>query len=192
MKELLNQHTTTASLYKFKSKFNTMSNAVEAWLEKDSFSSNVTRGLISGVLGGLAGTLVKTAIEKVLPVRKPNTRSAQVKLVDDLSVKLTGERISETNHELVEQLVNIPFGASLGATYGYAKRDKGEISILEGAAYGATTWIGTHETSLPLLGLKDKPTDIPLNVQINELIAHVAFGITTEVIRGYVARRLKE
>ena len=169
-----------------------MSNAVEAWLEKDSFSSNVTRGLISGVLGGLAGTLVKTAIEKVLPVRKPNTRSAQVKLVDDLSVKLTGERISETNHELVEQLVNIPFGASLGSTYGHAKRDKGEISILEGAAYGATTWIGTHETSLPLLGLKDKPTDIPLNVQINELIAHVAFGITTEVIRGYVARRLKE
>ncbi len=192
MKELLNQRSTTSCLYKFKPKSNTMSNAVEAWLEKDSFSSNVTRGLISGVLGGLAGTLVKTAIEKVLPVRKPNTRSAQVKLVDDLSVKLTGERISETNHELAEQLINIPFGASLGATYGYAKRDKGEISILEGAAYGATTWIGTHETSLPLLGLKDKPTDIPLNVQINELIAHVAFGITTEVIRGYVARRLKE
>ncbi len=169
-----------------------MSNSLEAWLEKDSFSSNVSRGLLSGVLGGIAGTLVKTAIEKVLPVRKPNTRSAQVKLVDDLSLKITGERISETNHELAEQLVNIPFGASLGATYGYAKRDKTDINIIEGATYGATTWIGTHETSLPLLGLKDKPTDIPVKIQINELIAHVAFGITTEVVRGIIARKLKE
>lgn len=169
-----------------------MSNTIEAWLEKDTFSSNVSRGLISGVLGGLAGTVVKATIEKILPVRKPNTRSAQVKLVDDLSLKLTGERISQTNHELAEQLVNIPFGASLGATYGYAKRDKGEISLLEGAAYGATTWIGTHETSLPLLGLKDKPTDIPIKIQVNELIAHIAFGVTTELVRGLVARKLKE
>ena len=169
-----------------------MSNTVDAWLEKDTFSSNVTRGLISGVLGGIAGTLVKSAIEKVLPVRKPNTRSAQVKMVDDLSLKLTGERISESNHELAEQLVNIPFGASLGATYGYAQRDKSEINIVEGAVYGATTWVGTHETSLPLLGLKDKPADIPIKVQVNELIAHVAFGITTELVRGIIAKKLKE
>ncbi|WP_028377374.1 DUF1440 domain-containing protein [Leeuwenhoekiella sp. MAR_2009_132] len=169
-----------------------MSNSFEAWLEKDSFTSNVSRGLISGLLGGIAGTVVKSAIEKVLPVRKPNTRSAQLKMVDDLSVKITGDRISTTNHELAEQLVNIPFGASLGATYGYAKRDKMETNIFEGVAYGATTWIGTHETSLPLLGLKESPKDIPLNIQINELIAHVAFGITTEVVRGLIARKLRD
>ena len=106
-----------------------MSNSLEAWLEKDTFTSNVSRGLISGLLGGIAGTVVKSAIEKVLPVRKPNTRSAQLKMVDDLSVKLTGDRISSSNQELAEQLVNIPFGASLGATYGYAKRDKLETNI---------------------------------------------------------------
>tara|TARA_B100001167_G_C16774423_1_gene310125 strand:- start:4943 stop:5521 length:579 start_codon:yes stop_codon:yes gene_type:complete len=192
VKELLNHNRTRWCLYKFKSKSNIMSNAVDAWLEKDSFSSNITRGLISGVLGGLAGTLVKTAIEKVLPVRKPNTRSAQVKMVDDLSHKLTGERISESNHKLAEQLVNIPFGASLGATYGYAQRDKPELNIVEGAIYGATTWVGTHETSLPLLGLKDKPKDIPMNIQANELIAHLAFGITTEVVRALISKKLRE
>ena len=169
-----------------------MSTTLEAWLEKDTFTSNVSRGLISGVLGGLAGTLVKTAIEKVLPVRKPNTRSAQIKMVDDLSMKLTGERISESNHELAEQLVKVPFGASLGATYGYAKRDKLDTNIFDGAAYGATTWIGTHETSLPLLGLKDNPTEIPAKIQVNELLAHLAFGITTELVRGYVAKKLRE
>jgi len=160
-----------------------MSTTLEAWLEKDTFTSNVSRGLISGVLGGLAGTLVKTAID---------TRSAQIKMVDDLSMKLTGERISESNHELAEQLVNVPFGASLGATYGYAKRDKLDTNIFDGAAYGATTWIGTHETSLPLLGLKDNPTEIPAKIQVNELLAHLAFGITTELVRGYVAKKLRE
>ena len=169
-----------------------MSNALEAWLEKDTFTSNVSRGLISGVLGGIAGTVVKSAIEKVLPVRKPKTRSSQVKMVDDLSMQLTGERISESNHELAEQLVNIPFGASLGATYGYAKRDKLDTNILDGLAYGATTWVGTHETSLPLLGLKDNPTEIPVKIQINELIAHAAFGITTEIVRGIIAKKLRE
>ncbi|MEH6406320.1 MAG: DUF1440 domain-containing protein, partial [Leeuwenhoekiella sp.] len=109
-----------------------MSNTVEAWLENDSLASNVSRGLISGLLGGLAGTLVKSAIEKILPVRKPNTRSAQVKMVDELSVKITGERISESNHEIAEQLVSIPFGASLGATYGYTKRDDLKPNLLEG------------------------------------------------------------
>ncbi|MGB5941873.1 MAG: DUF1440 domain-containing protein [Leeuwenhoekiella sp.] len=168
-----------------------MSTAVEAWLEKDSMASNVSRGLISGVLGGLAGTVVKTAIESLLPVRKPNTQSAQMKLVDDLSVKITGEPLSKSNSEIAGQLVNIPFGASLGATYGYAKRDKLDTSIMEGAIMGASTWVGTHETSLPLLGLKDKPTDVPVKLQINELLAHVAFGVTCELVRGLVAKRLR-
>ena len=127
MKELLNHNRTRWCLYKFKSKSNIMSNAVDAWLEKDSFSSNITRGLISGVLGGLAGTLVKP-----------------------------------------------------------------ELNIVEGAIYGATTWVGTHETSLPLLGLKDKPKDIPMNIQANELIAHLAFGITTEVVRALISKKLRE
>ena len=169
-----------------------MSTVVEAWLEKDNLAANVSRGLISGVLGGLAGTAVKTAIERLLPVRRPNTRSAQQKMVDELSVKVTGERISESNKDLAAQLVNVPFGASLGATYGYAKRDKPETNLFEGALFGASTWIGTHETSLPILGLKDEPQDIPVKLQANELLAHLAFGVTTEVVRSLIARRLKD
>lgn len=169
-----------------------MSTVVEAWLEKDNLASNVSRGLISGVLGGLAGTAVKTAIEHWLPVRRPNVRSAQQKMVDELSIKVTGERISDNNKDLAAQLVNVPFGASLGATYGYAKRDKLETNLLEGALFGASTWIGTHETSLPMLGLKDEAQEISLKLQANELLAHLAFGITAEWVRAIVARRLKD
>ncbi|MGB3774604.1 MAG: DUF1440 domain-containing protein [Leeuwenhoekiella sp.] len=169
-----------------------MSTDVEAWLEKDTLASNVSRGLISGVLGGLAGTLVKVAIEKVLPVRKPNTKSAQLKMVDELSIKVSGEPISASNRELAEQFVNFPFGASLGATYGYGKRDDLETSLFDGAMLGATTWVGTHETSLPMLGLEKDPEDIPMQLQANELIAHVAFGLTAELVRAFVLRRLRD
>jgi putative membrane protein len=169
-----------------------MSTDVEVWLEKGTLASNVSRGLISGVLGGLAGTLIKVAIEKVLPVRKPNTKSAQLKMVDELSIKVSGEPISSSNKEIAEQLVNFPFGASVGATYGYGKRDEMETSLFDGAMLGATTWVGTHETSFPMLGLTDDPEDIPMKLQANELLAHVAFGLTTELVRAFVARRLKD
>lgn len=165
---------------------------VEAWLEKDTFASNVSRGLISGVLGGLAGTLVKVAIEKALPVRKPDTKSSQLKIVDELAIKVSGEPVSEDYKELAEQLVNFPFGASIGATYGYKKRDDIDTNLFEGAMLGATTWVGTHETTLPMMNQKESPEEIPMKLQANELIAHVAFGLTTEIIRAYVARRLRD
>lgn len=162
------------------------------WLEKDSLASNATRGVISGVLGGLAGTIVKSAIERILPVRHPDTASAQLKLVDGISTKLTGEPISESNRELAEQLVNIPIGVSLGASLGYAKRERPETNLVEGALFGTTAYLATHETSLPLLGLEDSPKDIPVALQANEFLAHVAFGITAELVRGYVARQLED
>ena len=168
-----------------------MSNSALAnWLEKDNLSSTVTRGVISGVLGGLAGTIVKSAIEKVLPVRRPDTTSAQLKLVDNISTKLTGEPVSASNRELAEQLVNIPIGVSLGASLGYAKKDRPETNLVEGALFGTTAYLATHETSLPLMGLEEAPEDIPVRLQANEFLAHVAFGITAELVRGFIARRL--
>lgn len=153
--------------------------------------SNTSRGLISGFVGGLAGTAVKSLIEHFLPVRKIEQKSAQLRIVDDLSTKITGTPISVENEELAEQLVNFPFGASIGAAYGYGKKDKDVMNITDGVIFGATTWVSTHETSLPLMGLESKPIDIPIKMQANELFAHVAFGITTEIVRSLINERMK-
>jgi putative membrane protein len=163
----------------------------DTFLQKDTYMSNTSRGLISGFIGGLAGTAVKTLIEQFLPVRKIEQKSAQLKIVDDLSTKITGTPISIENKALAEQLVSFPFGASIGAAYGYAKKDKLVISIADGVIFGATTWVSTHETSLPLVGLESKPTEIPLKLQANELFAHIAFGITTEFVRSLINGRMK-
>lgn len=164
---------------------------LDAFLQKDSYMSNTSRGLISGFVGGLAGTAVKTLIEQFLPVRKIEQKSAQLKIVDDLSTKITGTPISTENEALAEQLINFPFGASIGAAYGYGKKDKDFMNIADGVIFGATTWVSTHETSLPLAGLESKPSDIPLKMQANELFAHIAFGITTEFVRSIINERMK-
>lgn len=163
----------------------------DSFFQRNSFASSTSRGLIAGILGGLAGTAVKSIVEQFLPVRKVEQRTAQNKIVDELSTKILGSPISRDNEALVEQLVSFPFGASLGAAYGYGKKDKDEFKLTDGAILGATTWFSTHETSFPLLGLESKPTNIPIKMQANELFAHVLFGITTELVRSFVNERLK-
>jgi putative membrane protein len=165
---------------------------VQTLLKKDSFSSAAGRGLVAGIIGGLAGTAVKSLVEHFLPVRQIEQRSAQIKIVDDLSTKIIGSPISIQNEELAEQLVNFPIGASVGAAYGYGKRDDDLLKLKDGIILGSSTWITTHETSFPLMGLEPKPTEIPIRMQMNELLAHVLFGITTEVVRSTILKKLNE
>ena len=166
--------------------------SVSTFLQKDSYMSNTSRSLISGFVGGLAGSAVKSLIEQFLPVRKIEQRSAQIKIVDELSTKITGTPVSVQNEALAEQLVNIPMGGSLGAAYGYGKKNRLGLKPMDGIIFGATTWASTHETSLPILGLEPKPTEIPIRMQMNELFAHVAFGVTTELVRHYVEKQFRE
>ncbi|UJH89977.1 DUF1440 domain-containing protein [Antarcticibacterium sp. 1MA-6-2] len=162
-----------------------------SFFSQDNYISSTSRGLISGVIGGFAGTVVKSLVERFLPVRKINQRSAQIKVLDDISTKLTGSPISLENEALAEQFVNLPLGASVGAAYGYGKRNKDAYNISDGVILGASTWFSTHETSLPLMGLDKKPTDVSVGTQASELLVHVLFGITTEVVRSAVNEKLK-
>lgn len=157
-----------------------------------SSAASATRGIISGFLGGLAGTIVKSTVERFLEVRKIDQKAAQIKIIDDLSTKFTGAPFKAGNEALAEQMVNLPLGASVGAVYGYGKREKEDVNFLDGAVLGATTWASTHESTLPLIGLEKSPNKIPVKTQIHELFAHVLFGITTEVVRNYTNKKLRE
>ena len=71
---------------------------LETFLSNDRGEGNATRGLISGLIGGLAGTAVKSTLERFLDVRKVDQKSAQMKIIDDLSVKLTGTPVKTDTH----------------------------------------------------------------------------------------------
>lgn len=165
---------------------------IDSFMKNDSSSSNIARGLISGFLGGLAGTLVKYTAEQFLEVRKINEEEEQLHLIDDLSERVTGTPISTENQDIAEQFKDIPLGASVGAAYGYGKKDDEEINIFDGVILGATTWASTHETSLPLAGQEETSDDIPVTTQLQELFAHLLYGVTTEVVRGLVSQRMKD
>lgn len=164
----------------------------QSFFEKDSFPSNTSRGILAGFVAGLVGTAVKAGVERFLEVRKIDQRSAQIKVMDKFSTKLIGTPIKMENEGIVEQLVNLPLGATVGAIYGYGKRDSDEMNVLDGAILGATTWASTHETSLPLMGLEKSPTKVPFRTQAHELIAHVVFGVTTEVVRSFINDSLRQ
>lgn len=166
--------------------------SLEAYLEKDTYPSRTARSLIAGFVGGLAGTAVKSLVERYLPVRKIEQRSAQIKIVDELSTKITGYPISEQNEALAEQLVSFPIGVSVAMGYAYGKKKRDALNIKDGIILGSSTWVSTHETSLPILGLESKPTNVPWRMQANELFAHVLFGVTTEVVRSLVNEQLKK
>ena len=165
--------------------------SLNTFFQKDTFPSSASRGIIAGFVGGLVGSALKSGVERFLQVRKIDERSAQIKMMDKFSEKLTGTPIKLENEAIVEQLVNIPLGATVGAAYGYGKRDNDKITLLDGMILGGTTWASTHETSLPLLGLDRSPKEIPMKTQIHELFSHVIFGVTTEIVRGYINERLR-
>lgn len=166
--------------------------SLQSFFEKDSFPSNTSRGILAGFVAGLVGTAVKAGVERFLEVRKIDERSAQIKVMDKFSTKLLGSPVKLENEGIVEQLVNLPLGATVGAIYGYGKRDNDEMNIVDGAILGATTWASTHETSLPLMGLERSPEKVPFKTQANELVAHVVFGVTTEIVRAFITENLRK
>lgn len=164
---------------------------LDKFTKNESINSSTSRGLISGFIGGLAGTAVKSVVERFLEVRKIDETSAQMKVVDELSEQITGSPVKIENEAIAEQLVNVPLGCFVGTGYGYSKREDLDINLMDGVLLGTTTWATTHETTLPLVGLEKSPKDIPIKTQLNELFAHVLFGVTTEIVRGFVNEKLE-
>lgn len=164
---------------------------LDKFTKNETLNSSTSRGLISGFLGGLAGTAVKVAIERFLHVRKVDEKSAQMKIVDELSEQITGSPIKIENEGIAEQMLNVPLGCFVGTAYGYSKKDSTETNLMDGAMLGSTTWATTHETTLPLVGLERSADDIPIKTQLNELFAHVVFGVTTEIVRSFVNEKMK-
>lgn len=158
----------------------------------NSSQSNTARGIIAGVLGGLAGTFIKSTAERFLEVRHIDEEEAQLTVIDDLSEKITGNSLEGAGEDIAEHFAEIPLGVSVGAAYGYGKKDDEDINLFDGVILGATTWASTHETSLPLAGEEKSPSEVPIQTQLQELFAHVLFGVTTEIVRGFVSQRIRK
>lgn len=103
--------------------------------------------------------------------------------------------VSETvfNHELAPaekeragQLVHYAYGTATGALYGAMVEHWEGARAGEGAAFGAALWAASDEVAVPALHLSKGPQEYPLRTHAMALVAHVVYGVTTELTRRFL------
>ena len=151
---------------------------------------NLAKGFIAGVVGAIVATKVKSALEEVLPVREEDTDSPPVVLVDKASEIVTGTGLAEYQKEPAEKKVHWLFGLITGGLYGVAVEKDPTAAKGLGSKMGTALYGGTHASILPALDTEPWPTENKNSFVINEFVGHIAFGVTTELIRRQVRKLL--
>lgn len=149
-------------------------------------TSNLLKGLVAGMVGGLVGTAVKSLAEEVFPPRAPEQDSPPVIAAE----RVAGEPLTETQKQVAEQSIHWTFGTVTGGVYGALTEAVPQVGAGYGVPFAGALFVAAHEAALPALDLEGGITEQPASEQINELITHVAYGVTTDLVRRYVRKLL--
>jgi putative membrane protein len=86
--------------------------------------------------------------------------------------------------------VHYAVGAAAGAGYAVLHDFFPEAGLGAGALFGAGLWLLAEEIGMPVLHLSAWPRQYSAAMQVNSLGEHVAYGMTTELLRRALRRRL--
>lgn len=155
--------------------------------EKNSLTArSLMKGIIAGMVGGIVATGVKTLGEKFYP---PRTHG-EPEPTDVLTEKLSGSSLQGSSKAMAAETIHWGFGAFTGAAYGALAEFYPAATAKEGASFGLTLMALTHESALPALGLSAGTEDQTTREHASEMVTHVLFGVTTEVVRSLVRKLL--
>jgi putative membrane protein len=126
---------------------------------------SLAKGLLAGLVGGLVGTVAMTLAERLLPAH--NWKAS------DADTKSDGVRWA--------------FGAAVGAAYGAVAEFYPAATAREGITFGMAVGALSEEGVLPAIGVIAKPS---ARDRAAEITSHVVYGVATEVVRGFVRKRL--
>jgi putative membrane protein len=128
------------------------------------------KGLLAGLIGGLVGAAAMAAVEQFLPRRSS-----------------TGTEPATPAFALDE--VHWSFGLAVGAAYGIAAEYFPSATAKEGITFGLALEALAQDGTMPALGLI---TGSPLTPASGAgiITSHVVYGVATEVVRGFVRKRL--
>ncbi len=152
--------------------------------------SDTAKGMIAGAIGGLVATGVKTLAEDFFPPRAPEADSPPVKLANNVKKAVTGSKLSKKNEQVAEQSIHWLFGTAAGAAYGAAVEEKPGLADPLGISFSSVLYAATHGVTLPMLGLEKSLLEQKPDRALNELITHLFYGFTVEVIRRQVRKFL--
>jgi putative membrane protein len=149
---------------------------------KQGFKRSVAKGLLAGLIGGLVGSAVKTVGEIIYNPRTQGQTSPPVLLAERV--------LNKQQQTQAEQTIHYVFGGATGAIYGAAAEFAPIVTFGYGAAFGIVLQLFTHETLVPAAGLDVPAPQQPLREHLSELFTHILYGVSTEIVRRVVRKRL--
>lgn len=156
------------------------------------------RDVLHGLMAGVAGTWTLDRIDWFFYDREPEwsrRRTRQVRpggedpahaLATRLE-RLAGVRPSRSTHEAVGLLIHYLAGTLPAGLYG-ALRPHTPGGALQGLAYGLVGFLGDLYGS-PASGLAAPARAYPKRVHARSLVAHLAYGLVTELVIQALERR---
>ena len=150
---------------------------------------SLLKGLLAGVAGGLAGSAAKIVMEKLVPPRIEGQPEPPALVVERIG-HAVGAEPSEKAKQVGGQGIHWGFGTLLGGAYGVAAELTPKVTSWRGGAFGLTVNRLAHEGLLPGLDLVEPVAEQPAQERVSEWVSHALYGITTELVRRAVRKRL--
>ncbi len=150
---------------------------------------SLLKGLLAGVAGGLAGSAAKIVAEKLFPPRTQGQPEPPALVVERVA-HAAGEEPSETTKKVGSQGIHWGFGTMLGGVYGVAAELTPKVTSWRGSVFGLTVNRLAHKGLLPGLDLVEPVPEQPAQERVSEWVSHVVYGVTTDLVRRAVRKRL--
>ncbi len=145
----------------------------------------VLKGLAAGALGGLLGSAAKAVAEELYPPRTEGQPAPPAVLAQ----RVAERSLNRSEKESAKQWIHYTFGTLTGAAYGAAAEYLPLITAGAGSAFAAALLLGTHESTLPALGLSAPPSKQVPREHTSEAATHLVYGVTTELVRRFARGR---
>ncbi|HKW77192.1 MAG TPA: DUF1440 domain-containing protein [Terriglobales bacterium] len=115
--------------------------------------------------------------------RGVNTDPATIAMVNKMSRRFLGRALTDEQARLADLIGHYAIGAAGGAVYGGFSEYLPQVRARAGAAFGTAFFLLGEELAVPILGLSAKPWQIPAESHAVGFLAHLVYGITTEISR---------
>jgi putative membrane protein len=170
---------------------------------------DLIRGIAAGMAGGLAaswvmnefmagpGQKLQQAVQSEAENRQQDAQSgvpkedATMKTADAIvSTATGGQHLSWEDKEKAGPVVHYAFGSLMGALYGAIVEYWPGVKAGAGATFGSALFTGADLIAVPVLRLGPWPDEQPKSALASPLVAHVVYGVTTELVRRMVRKIL--
>lgn len=163
---------------------------------KEKFPPNLLKGAMAGAAAGLIASWVMNRVygfwnrisgESEQPEqsaqRGVNTDPATIAIVNKLSRRFLGHDLTGKQARLADLIGHYMIGTAGGLFYGAVSEPMPELRAGAGAGFGTAFFLLGEEIAVPALGFSPKPWQIPAKNHAVGFLAHLAYGVTTEVSR---------